>query len=97
MTSLRMRVVEAGARAYEQECHGMADDATWEALKAEYPDDYADMLREMGAALDAALDCLTENADEWANYPAEADPIVVAHREIIARKLLAVLREPTDG
>lgn len=43
-------------------------------------------------ALDAVLDVLTEHSDEWADYSPATDPVIVAHREIIALKLLAVLR-----
>ena len=42
--------------------------------------------------VDAVLDVLEESAEEWADYPAHADPIVVAHREIVVRKLVGVLR-----
>ena len=75
--SLRERCIDAGANAIAND--RAEEIEVWHFADAEI-------------ALDAILDVLEESADEWADYPAHADPTVVAHREIIARKLVGVLR-----
>ena len=78
--SLRERCIGAGAYAV------LGDRGEWQGVITK------DAQADARAILDAVLDVLEGSADEWADYPAQADPIVVAHREIIARKLVGVLR-----
>ena len=82
--SLRERCIEAIVKAIRSQTMDDHDSLGW-LIEEIAP-------RLARSSLDAVLNVLEESAEEWADYPAHADPIVVAHREIIARKLVGVLR-----